>query len=146
MRANHHSNLAAAAVTAIREHDALGLLLGTRIYGVVAAQGSQLPRIVFHHITDSPSYDHDSASSEDAGVSESVYQFDCEGVTATQARGIVDSLDELFSGMSKKIGSADIQAAFSEGIFSQQIKHDEDAGTNQGVRMSREIRFLWRDI
>jgi len=148
---NHSVKLISAIIAAIKGNAAITALIGSgasaRLYGGRAAQNSALPRIIFHEISTTDDYQHDSGTSTDAGITESVIQFDAEGRTLTAARGLVDALAALFSGATITSATAHIQAGFREsGGFSRPLEHDSGDGEKESHRISSDFRFLWKDF
>lgn len=142
---NHSAKFAKALTSALAGHAALTALVSTRIFCGLAAQGSALPRIIWHDITSTTEHTHDSATTSDPGCEESVVQFDIEARTPSGCRAVADDLAELLNGASLTHADALIQGAFKDSNgFSQAIEHDSD-GTGEGHRLSVDYRFLWRD-
>lgn len=148
---NHSSKLISSIVAAIKGNATVTALIGSgssaRVYGGRAAQNSALPRIILHEISTTDDYQHDSATSTDPGITDSVIQFDCEGRTMTAARSVVDALAGLFGGAAITSTTAHIQAGFREsGGFSQPLDYDSGDGEDEAHRISTDFRFLWRDV
>lgn len=144
---NHSAKLAAAIVAAMRAHGDLSALVSTRIYGGIAAQGSALPRVIFHEISSVTDYSHDSASSTDPGVEDSIIQFDIEALTLSGCRSVADAIAGLFGGARITGATANIQGAFREsGGFAQPLAYDSGTSVTEAHRVSVDYRFLWCDV
>jgi hypothetical protein len=142
---NHSAKFAKALTAALTGHAALTDLVSTRIYCSLAAQGSALPRIVWHDITSTSDHSHDSATTSDPGCEESVVQFDIECRTPSDCRAVADALASLLNGASLTHPDALIPGVFKDSNgFSQSLEHDTD-GTGEGHRLSVDYRFFWRD-
>lgn len=147
---NHSARLAASLITAMRGSSALTALVGSgssaRIYGGMAVQGASLPRVIFHDVSTLNSHTHDSATTSDAGIDESIVQFDCEARTLSIARQVVDEISALLNGAIITGGSATIQASFRDsGGFSQPMAYDSGDGVAEGHRISVDYRIFWKD-
>lgn len=146
---NHSAKLAASIVAALAARAPLTALVGTRIFGGMAQQGSPLPRVIFHEIASTTDHQHDSATTSDPGIEETVIQFDCEARTLSGCRAVADAIAEVFNGARPGvigIGGADIQASFKDsGGFAQNMDHDSGDGVTESHRWLVDYRFLWRD-
>ena len=143
---NHSAKLAAAIMTALIGDTALSAIAGSRIYAGRAAQGSALPRIVWHGISTVSDHSHNSATTSDAGIDDSLVQFDCEARTMTGCHALTDALAAVLDGAAIHGGAADLQACFREsGGFSQPMDLDTGDGVTEAHRISTTYRFLWRD-
>lgn len=143
---NHSAKLAVSLMAALGAHGALTALVGTRIYGGRAAQGSPLPRVVWHEISSVPEHAHDSATTTDPGIEDTIIQFDVEARTLSGCRAVADAIGEALNGASPGGAAANIQAAFREGGgFAQPLDHDSGDGEHEAHRLSVDYRILWRD-
>lgn len=147
---NHSANLATSLMVALKAHAALTALIGSgsacRLYSDRAAQGSALPRVIWHEITSTPEHTHDSATSDDAGIEDSIIQFDIEDRKLSGCRAVADAISEALNGAKLGGAAADIQAAFREsGGFAQPLDHQTGDGVTEAHRLSVDYRLLWRD-
>lgn len=147
---NHSANLAASIRNALRAYAPMTALVGfgasARIYGGMAQQGSALPRIIFHEIAGTTDHTHDSATTTDPGIEETVIQFDCEARTLSECRAVADVLAAVFNGASPGGSPASIEASFKEsGGFAQPMTYDSGDGVAESHRWLVDYRFLWRD-
>ena len=143
---NHSAKLAVSLMATLGAHAALTDLVASRIYGGRAAQGSPLPRIVWHDISSVSDHTHDSATTSDPRIEDTIVQFDCEARTLSGCRAVADAIAEALNGASPGGAAADIQAAFKEsGGFSQPLDHDSGDGVHEAHRYSVDYRILWRD-
>ena len=147
---NHSVNLAVSLMVALKAHAALTALIGSgndcRLYSGRAAQDSTLPRVIWHEITSTPDHTHDSATSDDAGIEDTIVQFDIEARSLSGCRAVADAISSALNGASPGGASADIQAAFREsGGFAQPLDHQTGDGITEAHRLSVDYRLLWRD-
>lgn len=143
---NHSANLITAVYAVLTSNADLSALVGSRIYGGRAAQGSALPRIIFHEISNVAEALHDTFTSNDPGIDDTVLQFDCEGRTLTDARAVADALSDVLHGVISNSADAEIQGAFREsGGFAQPLDYLTGDGVTEAHRLSVDFRFLWRD-
>ena len=143
---NHSAKLAASLMAALGAHAALTALVSTRIYGGRAAQGSALPRVIWRDISSVSEHTHDSATTSDPGIEDTIVQFDCEARTLSGCRAVADAIAEALNGASPGGATADIQASFKEGGgFAQPLDHDSGDGVHEAHRYSVDYRILWRD-
>lgn len=140
MPAVNHSAKLAATLTAW-----LGTLAGGRVYCGRAPQGSPLPRIVWHEIVTTRDHAHDSGTTADAGVEDTVVQFDCEARTPTECRALADVLASLADGGTYS-GPAIIQGGFREtGGAVEALDYATGDGMAEAYSISTDYRFFWRD-
>ncbi|MES2706078.1 MAG: DUF3168 domain-containing protein [Verrucomicrobiota bacterium] len=143
---NHSANLAVSLVAVLRNHAPLAALVGARIFGGMAAQGSAMPRIIFHEISSNNDHQHDSATTEDPGIDETLIQFDCEARTLSAARAVTDAIAGVLNGAAPGGSPADLQGCFREpGGFAQPMDRDTGDGVAEAHRISVTYRILWRD-
>lgn len=152
---NHSANLFVTLVAALKGHAALVALIGAgaaaRLFAGRAAQGSALPRVIFHEISVVEDYTHDSATAADSGLTHTIVQFDCEGRTATAARAVMDTINEVLGGATiagarPGVAPANVQASFREsGGFGQDLAYDSGDGVAEGHRLSSSFKLIWRD-
>ena len=147
---NHSVNLAVSLMVTLKAHAALTALIGSgndcRLYSGRAAQDSALPRVIWHEITSTPDHTHDSATSDDAGIEDTIVQFDIEARRLSECRSVADAISGALNGASPGGASADIQAAFREsGGFAQPLDHQTGDGITEAHRLSVDYRLLWRD-
>jgi hypothetical protein len=147
---NHSVKMATSLMVALKAHGALTALIGVgtacRLYSGRAAQGSALPRVIWHEITSTPEHTHDSATTSDPGIEDSIVQFDVEGRTLSGCRAVADAISEALNGAKPAVGVADIQAAFREsGGFAQAMDYQTGDGVTEAHRLSVDYRLMWRD-
>lgn len=143
---NHSANLMTSLVAALKAHAPLFSLTGSRIFGGRAAQGSPLPRIVFHEISTNGDHQHDSGTTADAGVDDTIIQFDCEARTLSGCREVADAIGGALNGATGTDGPAELQACFREsGGYAQPLDEDTGDGVTESHRLSVDYRILWRD-
>ncbi len=147
---NHSAKLATSLLALLKAHGALTALVGSgdscRIYGGRAAQNSAFPRVIFHEIFQGGDHQHDSATSADAGVAETIIQFDVEARTLSGCRAVADAIAECLDGASPGGTPANIQAIFREGGGGAQVMdHDTGDGVAEAHRLLTDYRIIWRD-
>ncbi len=147
---NHSVKMATSLMVAMKAHGALTALIGAgtacRLYSGRAAQGSTLPRVIWHEITSTPEHTHDSATTSDPGIEDSIVQFDIEARALSGCRAVADAISEALNGAKPAVGVADIQAAFREsGGFAQAMDYQTGDGVTEAHRLSVDYRLMWRD-
>jgi hypothetical protein len=143
---NHSAKLAARLVAVLAASAPLSALVGSRVFGGLAPERSPLPRIIFHEISTVRDHQHDSATATDAGVDETLMQFDIEAGTPSAARAVSDALAETLDGAAFPGPPADLQACFRDaGEFGQPLDYDTGNGVAAAHRYSVTYRILWRD-
>ena len=143
---NHSANFAAALQAALADAVALSALIGARLYSGRAAQGSDLPRLIWHEISSLPDHCHDSATSSDAGIESTIVQFDCEARTLSGCRAVADAISAALDGAVIAGDDAILQACFREsGGRAQALDHLTGDGVTEAHRLSVDFRILWRD-
>ena len=147
---NHSANLATSLMVTLKAHAALTALIGAgtlaRLYSGRAEQGSALPRVIWHEITSTPEHTHDSATTADPGMEDTIVQFDIEARALSGCRAVADAISEALNGASPGGAAADIQAAFRESSgFAQPLDHQTGDGVTEAHRLSVDYRLIWRD-
>lgn len=143
--ANHSAKLAETVMQALLGCAPVTGLVGARIYSGRAAQGSALPRLIWHEIASTPEHCHDSASSGDAGIENTIMQFDIEARTLSGCRALADEISACLSGATVS-GTALLQACFREsGGYAQPLDQLTGDGMTEAHRLSVDYRILWRD-
>lgn len=147
---NHSAKMATSLMVAMKAHGALTALIGAgaacRLYSGRAAQGSALPRVVWHEITSTPEHTHDSATTADPGMEDTIVQFDIEARHLSGCRAVADAISEALNGAKPGGAAADLQAAFREsGGFAQPLDYQTGDGITEAHRLSVDYRIIWRD-
>jgi hypothetical protein len=143
---NHSVNFATSLQAALLAAVGLSALISARLYAGRAAQGSALPRVIWHEISSLPDHCHDSATSDDPGIEDTLVQFDCEGRTLSACRTVADAISEALNGATITGDQALLQGCFREsGSLSQAMDHLSGDGVTEAHRLSVTYRFLWRD-
>ena len=141
----NHSAKLAATLTALLAASPASALVAARIYAAHAPQASALPRVVWHEIASMPSHCHDSATTSDPGLEETVIQIDIEGRTLTACRAVADAIAVSLDG-GTYLGVAHILAGFRETSGSAQaLDYSTGDGEAEAYRLSIDYRLLWRD-
>ncbi len=144
---NHSVKMVTTLRAALIAHAGIAALVGARIYGGRAQQGSALPRIIFHEIASTSEHTHDSATTTDPGIEETVIQFDCEGRTLSDARAVADTISEAINGAMIPGPPAHLQACFKDSNgFAQPLDLATGDGITEAHRFSVDYRILWRDF
>lgn len=105
----------------------LAALQADRVYPEVLPESPTLPAMVYHEISDAPTYSH----SGDSGLDEAVYQFSCWGNTPRIAKQVAEALR---AALKSKIHW---QAAFIENRFG---RPDPETGLSREIVM---VRFMY---
>ena len=146
MPVSHKLEKVLADIVAIMAADsAISALVGTRIYGESSPQGATLPLIVWHDISLTRDYAHDSAADSAPGPASLILQFDIESTSVRQNKLIRSALSALWSGYSGDGTLTNLQAVFETGGGGLRESYQAGDGTTEIFRDTADFEFNWTD-